>query len=457
MNWRWCRPPVPQAQLDKAVQLLLEVLQPTNTAHKPIAVVPGGSAVLQPVPLPEHECEERADPAPGSPGGTQHAAAVAAATAQQAAANQQNLTPNAWLERLKARQAAAPVPLAHCSPPPSPACQGAGAAAVRATSPLAAAAPEGQPQSVLEGWPPAGTSGSADSGGGSQDTSTASTAGSADSPHQPFSSSGWGGSARGSDWIMAAAPLPPTPSTAMAAAAEPAPREWSLWEPSGSPCLFDQLQTVVQEHHLLATPQAATPHQWPGPAPAQSPETCYFQVHGPAAAGRLAAVISGVAAERGAWVLLPAHHMLAALAPATNRRLCAAGAGECPPCQLPAALPHFHRLVAAGACAAAADAGPWGGLCAAEAALGGVRRWRILSRPRFWPELVSACSRHSTIPGWYWTILHWGWRDFLPAHCGSCPSNFVAVARAVPGRQQPARRRHAPSTCIQAWPFTLRL
>jgi hypothetical protein len=36
-------------RLDKAVALLLEVLQPTNTQLRPITVAPGGSAVLQPV------------------------------------------------------------------------------------------------------------------------------------------------------------------------------------------------------------------------------------------------------------------------------------------------------------------------------------------------------------------------------------------------------------------------
>lgn len=36
-------------RLDKAVRLLLEVLAPTNTTLRPVAVLPGECAVLEPV------------------------------------------------------------------------------------------------------------------------------------------------------------------------------------------------------------------------------------------------------------------------------------------------------------------------------------------------------------------------------------------------------------------------
>lgn len=66
-------------RLDKAVALLLDVLQPTNTQLRPVTIVPGGSAVLQPVIPPDWP--EAAEAAAEAAAADAEAAAAAAAAA----------------------------------------------------------------------------------------------------------------------------------------------------------------------------------------------------------------------------------------------------------------------------------------------------------------------------------------------------------------------------------------
>ncbi len=68
-------------RLDKAVALLLEVLQPTNTQLLPITIAPGGSAVLHPVIPPDwpEAAEAAADAAAAEAEAAEAAAAVAPA------------------------------------------------------------------------------------------------------------------------------------------------------------------------------------------------------------------------------------------------------------------------------------------------------------------------------------------------------------------------------------------
>lgn len=76
-------------RLDKAVALLLEVLQPSNTELRPVTVAPGGSAVLEPL-IP-------ADWPEAAAGGAEAAAPAAGAPAEEAAKPPPPPPPaNAW-------------------------------------------------------------------------------------------------------------------------------------------------------------------------------------------------------------------------------------------------------------------------------------------------------------------------------------------------------------------------
>lgn len=81
-------------RLDKAVALLLEVLQPTNTQLRPVTIVPGGSAVLQPVIPPDWP--EAAEAAAEAAAAQVEAAEVAAAAAPAAKPPPPPPPTNAW-------------------------------------------------------------------------------------------------------------------------------------------------------------------------------------------------------------------------------------------------------------------------------------------------------------------------------------------------------------------------
>ena len=330
------------------------MLAPTNTTHKPITLVPGGSAVLQPVPLPGHEDEEMADlPSPLSPGGR---AAGAGAPGQAEAAPaavpplpQPELAPNPWLERLRTRQQAEAAAAAAAAAdaggaPPSPPAGEPSKPGAPAQHPVGSA----QPQSVLVGW----LSGDSGGSGSGFDLSSGDSAGSCCSEEAGGGEAGGseqtsrrGGGGGGSE----AQPMATEPAEQVAGGAQE-PRAWSLWDSGSSPSLFDSLQTVVQEHLLQHATPAPAPAPATTPAPAV-PETCYFQVGGLRQLGSGSGSGNGKSAAGGGGWCWCSGSVLAAAAvvkgrgrPGRGWLLCviAGGATQGSPAQRPRAARSLH-------------------------------------------------------------------------------------------------------------------
>lgn len=181
-----------QERLEKGVALVTEVLQPTNTTHKPFAVASGQSVVLQPVAVPGWEEEEEV---PASTATSTDAASSAVAEAEPAPQ-----TPNAWLDRQRTRLQG-----------------GAGSTESTPAKPHGA----GGGQSVLMGWP-----------SNVSDCAAATMAAGQD----PSVSSG--------------------SCCSLGGVEEEPPRDWSLWDSGSSSGLYEQLQSVVQETLQQPAPAA---------------------------------------------------------------------------------------------------------------------------------------------------------------------------------------------------------
>lgn len=201
--------------------MLLEVLAPTNTTHRPFPVAAGGSAVLQPVPLPGHEDEV----APLSPSGQQTAEEDAAAAAAAAAPQQaQQSPPNAWLDRAAAKsrqQAAAAGAAAPATPPKhlAPACSASRSPFQSCTA--------GPSDAVVMIGPAAACS----SRGG---------------PPEPSTSSGSTATGPGGCGALGAG-CASGGYVSESSGEATGLREWSMWDSASSPSLFESLHSVVAQ------------------------------------------------------------------------------------------------------------------------------------------------------------------------------------------------------------------
>lgn len=286
--------------LEIAVRLLLEVLQPTNTTLRPVTVVPGRSATLQPVPAPgwaghtQGGLTRCADACTGQTSGNTHGVDKAqdqpsptsvlpqAPLGQQAWQLEAQL-PNAWAARLKAKQEQQ-----ECRP-------GGPAQQEGQVQPPASPFCTTQGQSVLSCWLPS-SPGSCATQPSHGDSSTAS------SLAWPSSA---GSAAR--SWSSSAPHPSPSSSSPSQESGDPPPRQWSLWEPGGSPSFFDGLHSVVQEQQQCQEGGLSPLHasqRLPLPEPQ---ECCYFKEAAPAASqglrqGELLRLSSLPLPSKSSWV-----------------------------------------------------------------------------------------------------------------------------------------------------------